>query len=527
MALTRKKNCALQMQRLEARECPTAGALDTSFGGTGIVFTDFGDGQNAAYLPTVQPDGKTVVLGFLTQPGPPPKGNKPPQTQNDFALARYNVNGSLDTSFGVGGKVITDFSNLSDDHPLGGVAIQADGKIVAAGTSAGKFAVARYNSNGTLDTTFDTDGKATTSLSGNKGSIGGTRSLVLQSDGKIVLAGSYRSAGPIYSYGFALVRYNANGSLDTSFDGDGIAVSAFTTNAKTTASSLARQNDGRLVVAGEIADVGGVARFNANGSLDISFGGGDGHVELADASKFVDVDMQMDRIVVAGNRIPTASDPVYRPMIARFTAAGVLDTTFGTSGFTVEMGVTIAQSVYGGFNAIETQADDKIVVAGGAWTGQSASYNDVFLAARYSADGVLDTSFSGGIVLTDLSTSPEGETAWDLTIQGDGKIVTAGTGHDGAGNPGFGVVRYLGDDPQPLPPLRTPAPAATANVEFPQPAYHATTFPVEPNVTPTSVATKAGSTMRPTSVLAANATPAANELNAMAADWLALPVLSL
>jgi uncharacterized delta-60 repeat protein len=177
-----------------------SGDLDATFGTGGKVTTDFAGDRDEAHGVVVQADGKLVAAG----------GAKTSRSQ-DFALARYNPNGTLDTTFGTGGKVTTDFAG-NDDQAFA-VVLQSDGKIVAAGQAStgyrgGDFALARYNPNGSLDTTFGTGGKVTTDFAGDTDEAHG---LVLQPDGKLVAAGQastgYRGSE------FALARYNPNGRL--------------------------------------------------------------------------------------------------------------------------------------------------------------------------------------------------------------------------------------------------------------------------------------------------------------------------
>src|SRR5262249_51395919 len=167
------------------------GTLDTTFSFDGKVTTDFG-GDDRAFSVAIQADGKIVVAGAsLTNPG------------DDFALARYNPDGSLDAGFGTGGKVTTAFGS-GLDH-ANACTIQADGKIVAVGADGGDFALARYNSDGSLDGTFGTGGKVTTDFGGQLEEAFG---VAMQADGKIVAAGA--AAG-----GFALARYYPDGHLDS------------------------------------------------------------------------------------------------------------------------------------------------------------------------------------------------------------------------------------------------------------------------------------------------------------------------
>ncbi len=283
------------------------GTLDTSFGTvvsgqtrSGMVTTAILSGNDFARAVALQSDGDIVVAGASHN-----------GTNEDFALARYDTNGDLDTSFGNNGKVTT--AILSNAEYIFDVAVQSDGKIVAAGYSNNgsdnDFALARYNANGSLDTSFDTDGKVTTAI-GSSDDLG--QAIALQSDGDIVVAG-YSSNGS--NDDFALVRYNANGSLDTSF---GTVVSGQTRSGKVITAIRSRndrargvvlQSDGDIVVAGESENASArndfaLARYDTNGDLDASFDS-DGKVTTAFASTSADVAydlaLQTDgKIVAAG-----------------------------------------------------------------------------------------------------------------------------------------------------------------------------------------------------------------------------------
>ncbi len=206
------------------------GTLDTSFGDGGKVFTDFSQSSYARAV-SVLPSGRILIAG---------SGGA------DFALAQYTANGSPVISFGTGGKVTTDFYSAPDR--INDIKVQPDGKIVAAGyafQSVGyNFALARYNSNGTLDTSFDEDGKVVTNLNPNDDDK--ANGLVLQSDGKIIAVGTNDNYN---NTDFSLVRYNPNGSLDTSFGQSGILFTDINGSIDT-ANAVAIQPDGRIVVAG-------------------------------------------------------------------------------------------------------------------------------------------------------------------------------------------------------------------------------------------------------------------------------------
>ncbi|WP_405883438.1 calcium-binding protein [Streptomyces sp. NBC_01384] len=312
------------------------GSLDTSFGSGGEVVTDFSGGEDGAAGAALQPDGKIVVVGTSEIP------------DNGccwFTVARYNANGTLDTGFGDGGWVRTDFGH--DGSSAGeAVAVQPDGRIVAAGESGGEFAVARYDTDGHLDTTFGGTGKVLTAFA--EGAIG--NDMALQPDGRIVVAGYTGST----RMDFALARYNTDGSLDTGFGTGGRVSTDF--GDYDFANGVAVQSDGRIVAAGSTDADFALARYNANGSLDAGFGTG-GRVTTdfgGTAEQAHDVALQPDgRIVAAGVR---AGDFV----VDRYNADGTLDTGFGTGGRTV--------TDFGGYeeaSSVAVQADGRTVAFGG------------------------------------------------------------------------------------------------------------------------------------------------------------------
>jgi uncharacterized delta-60 repeat protein len=246
----------------------TAGRLDASFGHGGKVQTSFGARALAcAFSEAIQPDGKLVVAG-RTSAGPLRDGT--------FALARYTTRGRLDASFGRGGKVLTDLSSGSFDEVA--VAIQADGKIVAAGASdrggsSRDFALARYTANGRLDPSFGNGGKVLTDFGSSSDDT--PFALAIQANGKLVVAGRSNARG---NMDFALARYNQDGSLDPSFGLEGKVLTDFGSSSGDQAFALAIQADGRPVAAGWRYVRGrtnfALARYTTRGRLDRSFGNG-------------------------------------------------------------------------------------------------------------------------------------------------------------------------------------------------------------------------------------------------------------
>ncbi len=234
------------------------GSLDTSFDTDGIATTPIGSGDEVARSVTVQADGKIVVAGSSKD-----------GSNDDFALVRYNADGSLDTSFGVGGIVTTPISGNNDSAYS--VALQTDGKIIAGGYnyngSGNDFVLVRYNDDGSLDGSFGAAGTVATAIGGG---FGGVNSIALQADGKIVAAGSAYNDN---YYDFSLARYNTDGSLDTSFDTDGIVTTSLGSR-NDMVNSVALQSDGKIVAAGHSYGSNidfGLARYNTDGSLDTSF----------------------------------------------------------------------------------------------------------------------------------------------------------------------------------------------------------------------------------------------------------------
>jgi uncharacterized delta-60 repeat protein len=235
------------------------GDLDPTFGSGGRVLTDLGGGDGASAL-VVQPDGKVVAAGGSTvnfalaryHPDGSLLVAAGASTEN-FALARYHPDGSLDSGFGNGGVVLTDFGAASGAEAL---VLQPDAKLVAAGRisflGTRDFALARYNADGSLDTSFDGDGRVLTDFGGP------ARALLLQPDGKLVAAG--RSFTD-----FALVRYNPNGSLDTGFGDAGLVLTDFGPSGE--AFALGEQPDGKLVAAGGSSGNFALVRYNPDGGL--------------------------------------------------------------------------------------------------------------------------------------------------------------------------------------------------------------------------------------------------------------------
>jgi uncharacterized delta-60 repeat protein len=381
-----------------------SGDIDPTFGVGGKVTTDFASGSDYALGVALQSDGKIVAAGHTEPPG---------SVGINFAVARYNADGSLDASFGGDGRVTTDFGTRLDAGSA--VAVQPDGRIVVVGITLpfhGEFALARYNVDGSLDASFGVGGKVTTSLGGSEQA----NAVALQPDGRIVVAGG--SSGD-----FGLARYNADGSLDTTFGKSGKVRTDL--GFSDDVFELAIQTDGRIVAAGGSDGDFALARYNRDGSLDAAFGTG-GKV----TTDFEAFDLAFGLAVQADGRIVAAGVGSDDTALARYGADGRLDASFGDGGkLTIELGGRDAAS------AVAQQADGKLAAVVVTGLGD-------FTLVRLNRDGGLDESFgSGGTVTTDFA--PAIGTAWDLAIQADGGIVAAGNSF-WAGSADFALARYQG-----------------------------------------------------------------------------------
>ena len=439
---------SLRFEWLESRELLFAGDLDSAFGVGGKVITEFHDSSawsHTAYSSVMQTNGKIVAAGegalsryhsdgsldasfgdggkvafpyfarsvALQSDGKIVVAGSVSTYGVDFAVARYNANGTVDTTFDTDGMVTTDLGSTIDQAY--GVAVQANGKILVVGSSGDSLAVVRYDSNGTLDSGFNGDGKLLKQIHTRDV----VRSVAVQSDGRIVLAGQsfdFHTSGS--NYDFLVIRLLANGVLDNSFDGDGQTTTGFARI--DVANSVALQSNGKIVVVGTAQEFStstfAVARYNSDGKLDTTF---DADGVRTDTFPYVgtqanDVAVQIDgRIVVAGQSGNQTA-------LIRYNPIGGLDFSFGLAGKVLGAG--------GSAKSVSLQSDGKPVVA-----GNSAGK---FSVARYSANGSSDPTFSvDGRVLTDFGPSYDDATA--MVLQNDGKIIVAGQSERS-----FALARY-------------------------------------------------------------------------------------
>ncbi len=341
--------------------------------------------------------------------------------------------GSLDNTFGTGGKVTTGFPGASDY--CYSVALQSDGKIVTAGhttTGTKDFAVIRYTPNGILDNTFGTDGKVTTDF-GNISDEQG-KAVVIQNDGKIVVAGEINNGGTNWTCG--VVRYNTDGSPDNTF-GSGGKVTTSVGTVGSHAFAVALQVDGKIVIGGYSYDGTHydfiVVRYNSDGSLDNTFDS-DGKVstDFGNSDDYgLSIAIQSDGKIVLAGNTVLTSD--FNFALARYNSDGSLDNTFGSGGKVI--------TDFGGPNdmgySVQIQADGKIVVAGESYTGSNID----FALARYNNNGTLDNTFdSDGKVTTSIGSGDDWGFA--VAIQADNKILVTGRSDNGLNYDDFAIVRY-------------------------------------------------------------------------------------
>lgn len=394
------------------------GNLDTSFGISGrAILSSYNPSNGKAQSVAIQDDGRIVVGGYLA---------------DSFGVARFNADGLQDVTFNGRGWAVTGFGTTS--ILCKSIALQNDGKIVAAGATSTfsylgdswDFALARFNADGSLDTSFDSDGRVITDF-GTRSDVG--FAIAVQEDGKIIVVGDSASR-------FAVARYNVDGSLDTTFDGDGRVITDDEYSGEQ-ARSLAIQADGKIIVAGYSGNGSNddftLVRYNTNGSLDTTFDG-DGRLTTDFDGKrdqvYSVVVQENGKIVAAGSSFNGQNDDF---ALARYNSDGTLDTSFGVGGkATTRFGPTYDQA-YG----VALQSDGRIVVAGSVGTyGQGPISN--FALARYEGD-----SQTPSVLLGDYSLNGAVDAAdyvvWRNSV---GNSISPFGGADGDGNGTIGQSDY-------------------------------------------------------------------------------------
>lgn len=360
------------------------GSLDASFGSNGKVTTAVGKGTCKGEGVTLQKDEKIVVVGHSFDAA----------GHSDFTVLRYGADGSLDTTFGDSGKVITAVAKESNADS---VAMQSDGKIVVAGNAFidgnnNDFGAVRYNTNGDLDSSFNQTGKATADF----GARDLPGSVAVHGDGRIVVAGYTTTEDKKQC---ALACFKADGSMDASFNGTGKVITNFGGDGDAEGKGVATQDDGKTVVVGYATVAGvqqfAVERYNPDGKLDTGFGG-TGRILTpigTVGSNATGVALQKDKKIIVGGYVVKSTGRGYDFACVRYNIDGSLDQDFGDHG---KVTTAVGQG-YGKAEAIAVDNDGIIVLAGSAYVDNISE----FAVARYNASGRPDTSFNAtGSVLT-------------------------------------------------------------------------------------------------------------------------------
>jgi uncharacterized delta-60 repeat protein len=396
------------------------GNLDLSFGGTGVVTTPVNTGADAGYAVAVQKDGKIVVAGGASTGFFPAK----------MGLVRYERDGSLDVSFGSGGKVVLPVVSSSDSFDA--VVVQEDGKVVLAGhtqgTNAWDFITVRLNADGSLDTSFGGTGMVQTDVQSTRDVA---HSVAVQPDGCVVVVGQsgIRTGDEVFN-DLTIVRYLPNGSLDPAFNGTGKVIEDL--NRDEPYFRVALEPGGKILVT-EGGGTFAVQRYFANGMLDASFGNA-GRVGAfgGEYSNSESIALHGGKIVVAGAAYGPMDGAFLSFALARYHENGSLDLSFNGTGKVLTSFGPAPHWVFG----MVVQRNGKIVVLG--------RYGGDIVLVRYNVDGSLDGSFNGPRVVGSISQIYD--LGAGLALQGDGKIVvTTGTSSDISSD--FFVSRREGDSP--------------------------------------------------------------------------------
>lgn len=404
--------------------------LDESFGIDGKVMVDFQFEDDKARAIAMQPDGNFVVAGI---------GYSLTETTFGFALARFKTDGSLDTSFNHSGKLIHVMDH--DMSEANALIIQPDGKMIAAGLCYGgpnlDMGLVRFNTSGGIDSTFGVNGQVYTNMSNSEERI---TALALQPDGKIVAVGEAKVSG--YNE-FAVVRYNTDGSLDQSFSGDGKLLVDFGPG-HSSAQAVAIQSDGKIVVGGNsaywIGTIFTSIRCNPDGSLDNSFGSS-GKL-LTQWTQSVDgiqaIAIQPDGKIVAAGYIQSEGTSTSWAGVIRYNSDGSMDNTFGEDHDGKAYFFTFEGSRA---NSVALTPDGKIVLAGTQYAPSFGDNTDFFVA-RLTHDGLHDNTFGyGGTYSSEISIGDDDD-GKAMILQPDGKIIVAGSGRK-EGLYDFAIARFL------------------------------------------------------------------------------------
>ncbi len=396
----------LLLQALSASAGPvvSSGVLDPTFGTGGHSAVVLPGSSQIARAITRQPDGRIVVAGYTNWN----TGN------SDVLLARFQADGSLDTTFGAGGVVTTAVSAVNDTAYA--VAVQPDGKIVAAGLSGDAALVLRYNADGSLDTTFGTGGVVTTSLPPGSAFF---LSVAVLSDGRILAGGGAVPPSSSSAFDqFLLARYQSNGTPDTTLGGSGVVTTTFP-GRDAISWGMAVQTDGKVLLGGYARASSdsdfALARYNTDGSLDTSFGTGGLVTQDVFNDYGYNVAVQRDGRILLGGQSSAGGT------LLRYQSDGSPDLSFGPNNSSNVVSYTVPGYASTSLADFTLGLNDTIVTVGSGYTpGQPG----VIVVNVFLADGTPDSNFGvGGVVTTSYGT--HNISGRRVLMQPDGKIVVA------------------------------------------------------------------------------------------------------
>jgi uncharacterized delta-60 repeat protein len=427
---------------------PAIGVLDTSFNGTGFVVHDNAAGGNSHDYGNsiyVDSNGKIYVTGYSWN-----------GSNDDMVIWRYNSNGTLDTTFNGTGFVVHDNAAGGNDSDSGySIYVDSNGNIYVTGhsfNSSGNYyynydmVIWRYNSNGTLDTTFNGTGFVVHNNAAGGNDYDRGNSIYVGSNGKIYVTG--------YSWNgsnddMVIWRYNSNGTLDTTFNGTGFVVhnNAAGGNSSDGGNSIYVGSNGKMYVTGFSINSNGnydmvIWKYNSNGTLDTTFNG-TGFVVHNNAAGGNGSDVgnsiyvgSNGKIYVTGYSWNGSNDDM---VIWRYNSNGILDTTFNGTGFVVHNNAAGGNGSDVG-NSIYVDSNGKIYVTGYSWNGS----NDDMVIWRYNSNGILDTTFNGTgfVVHNNAAGGNSYDAGYSMYVDSTGKIYVTGFSENSSGNHDMVIWKY-------------------------------------------------------------------------------------
>jgi uncharacterized delta-60 repeat protein len=388
---------------------------DNTFGNAGKVRSLIRNMNSRIYDVAIQNDGKIIAAGILDTPN---------LSYSNFLLVRYNVDGSIDSTFGINGaatKRISVNTNLIES-----IAIQSDGKIVAGGSiqqpfsSEYHFTIVRFNNNGSVDSSFGSAGLVTISFKNIPDEYERLKQILMKPDGKILIGGySYNAFLAGSSVNTLLTQLKENGSLDSTFGTNGKVVTSTGTNASYSRGFSMTLRNNKIIAGGAHLNSFAPRRYNSNGSLDSTFGTNG----FGDTTTSFTVNKQVlqsdGKIIFVGSILNNS-----KISVLRYKSNGTFDSTFGVNGKVI----TDLGSGWEDATAVQADMNDRLLVSGYTNGGTFQNPSGDFALLRYNTNGILDTAFgNAGIILTDFSGE---DYCYSSVFQQDGKIILAGASRD-------------------------------------------------------------------------------------------------